>query len=332
MLVNDSSFLKILSYLDDTLGLEAKLSPLAGADALPYNLRSSYEVQELRLLNRDFLVCLAREAGQTPASIEKQMEWLERQTGRRAVYAAESLASYNRKRLIERKIPFIVPGNQLYVPDLGLDLREHIRKAKEEVKKLAPASQALVLGVILRRFEPLNTFTATGLAGRLCYSKMTMSRAIDELKTLKLVEVSGIGIHAGHRFAKTGRELWEQARPYLRSPVKKRIYLDEWSQGLDFQAGESALAKKTMIGRPQRTIWAVTSDQWNPLQSSAAIHIIPEISKDSAHVEFELWHYDPALLADKPIVDSLSLALSLSDATDERLQMAVDELLRGVSW
>ena len=169
MLVNDSSFLKILSYLDDTLGLEAKLSPLAGADALPYNLRSSYEVQELRLLDSDFLVCLTREARQTPAAIEKQMEWLERQTGQRAVYAAESLASYNRKRLIERKLPFIVPGNQLYVPDLGLDLREHIRKAKEEVKKLAPASQALVLGVILRRFEPLNTFTATGLAGRLCY-------------------------------------------------------------------------------------------------------------------------------------------------------------------
>ena len=33
-------------------------------------------------------------------------------------------------------------------------------------------------------------------------------------------------------------------------------------------------------------------DHWKHLQSPEAIHIIPEISKDSAHVEFELWHYD----------------------------------------
>ena len=129
MLVKDSFSLSFLRYLADTLGLKAKITPWAGADTFPYSLRSSYEVMELTLLNHDFLICLARDAVQTPASIEKQLEWIEGRTGRRAVYVAESLASYNRKRLIERKVPFVVPGNQLYLPDLGLDLREHIRQA-----------------------------------------------------------------------------------------------------------------------------------------------------------------------------------------------------------
>jgi len=323
---------KFLRYLEDALGIEAKLAPWEGADALPYNLRNSYEVQELRLLNTDFLICLARGPDQTPASIEKQLGWIEARAGRRAVYVSESLATYNRKRLIARKIPFVVPGNQLYLPDLGLDLREHIRKAKVAVRRLAPASQVLVLGKILRRFEPLNSFTATGLAQRMGYSKMTMGRAIDELKTLKLIEAAGEGGLAGHRFAVAGRELWEQARPCLRSPVKKRIYLDEWPQGLDFQAGESAMAGKTMLAHPQRATWAVTGEQWKMLRASPDIRITPDASKDSALAEFELWQYDPALLADEPFVDPLSLALSLGDAVDERLQMSVDELLRGVSW
>jgi hypothetical protein len=30
--------------------------------------------------------------------------------------------------LIEQKVSFIVPGNQLYLPDLGLDLREYFRQ------------------------------------------------------------------------------------------------------------------------------------------------------------------------------------------------------------
>ncbi len=29
---------------------------------------------------------------------------------------------------IAQKVPFIVPGNQLYLPDLGLDLREYFRQ------------------------------------------------------------------------------------------------------------------------------------------------------------------------------------------------------------
>ena len=43
------------------------------------------------------------------------------------------MASYERKRLIEQKVPSIVPGNQLYLPDLGLDLREYFRRRALDV-------------------------------------------------------------------------------------------------------------------------------------------------------------------------------------------------------
>jgi hypothetical protein len=66
-----------------------------------------------------------------------------------------------------------------------------------------------------------------------------------------------------------------------------------------------------MLVAPQRAIWAITSEEWKQIQTEPGLHMIPEVSKDMAHAEFEIWHYDPRLLAEKPLVDPLSLALSL---------------------
>jgi len=60
--------------------------------------------------------------------------------------------------------------------------------------------------------------------------------------------------------------------------------------------------------------------------------LIPEAAKDNAHAEFELWRYDPTLLANTDKVDSLSLVLSFQDNPDERIQMAVDDVLRKFPW
>jgi len=48
------------------------------------------------------------------------------------IYVRAQVTAYNRKRLIEQKVPFIVPGNQMYLPMLAIDLREHFRRIREE--------------------------------------------------------------------------------------------------------------------------------------------------------------------------------------------------------
>ncbi|MCK7468892.1 MAG: hypothetical protein MZU91_12730 [Desulfosudis oleivorans] len=57
-----------------------------------------------------------------------RLDKLRQLAGMPVVYVTRTLASYERKRLIEQKVPFLVPGNQLYLPDLGIDLREYFRK------------------------------------------------------------------------------------------------------------------------------------------------------------------------------------------------------------
>ena len=47
--------------------------------------------------------------------------------------------------------------------------------------------------------------------------------------------------------------------------------------------------------------------------------------EDQAAVE--LWRYDPQKLSNGPCVDRLSLAITLQDDPDERIEAAIDEML-----
>lgn len=102
--------------------------------------------------------------------------------GQLAVYVTNALASYDRRRLIEQRVPFIVPGNQLYLPDLGLDLRECFRQRVPVTEAaLSPSAQAMLITVLLR--QPLQpNWQPPKVAAALGYTPMTLSRAVKELK------------------------------------------------------------------------------------------------------------------------------------------------------
>lgn len=323
---------KAASYLREILGVEAVFTPFPDLGRLPLHIAECYEVAHCVLMGREFMALEGHDVGPTPSAMAKHADWLHQKTGLRCLFLLETVSAYERRRLIGSKIPFLAPGQQLYLPDLGLDLRERFRAPRRENLKISPAAQVVVLACLLRRLDPQSEFTGAGLARQFGYTKMTMTRALDELRQLELVACEGERRFARHRFLITGRELWEKARPVLRSPVKKRVYVDEWFAGSDFKAGESALSELTILGFRQRDTWAITAGEWKTIRTEPGPHMIPEVSKNIAHAEFEIWHYDPALLAETPLVDRLSLALSLESINDDRVRIAIDELLEGVPW
>ena len=319
-------------YLRETLGVEITWALLPDADRLPLQITETYDIGRCELHGKAFLALRAREDAPTAGVLTKHADWLHEKTGLRSLFVLGPMSAYERKRLIANRIPFLSTARQLYLPDLGIDLSERLKLKPAKLTTVSPAAQAVVLACVLRRIDPQGEFTGAGLAQHFGYTKMTMTRALDELRRAGLMAGEGIRRFARHRFLVTGRELWDRARPWLRSPVTRRVYLDEWFAGSKFRAGESALDEMTLLVAPRRAVWAVTGAQWRQMQREPGTHLIPEVAKEAAHAEFEIWRYDPDLLAEPPCVDRLSLALSLADATDERVQMAVTGLLEGVAW
>lgn len=323
----------IRAYLHQTLGVAPRVRAWAGTGKLPYFLQDAFGVQELTLLDQQILLAIDKRPDKRGlANVRGQLDKLRQLAGMPVVYVTDSLASYERKRLIEQKVPFLVPGNQLYLPDLGIDLREYFRKPPVAPDTtLSPATQAMLIAVLLRR-PWRGQWQPAELVSDLGYTAMTLSRAVKELTAAGIATLRTEGRARWLHTERTAAETWERARPLMRSPVKRRFWarpVPKWKPPHVKLAGLSALARYSMLSEPQWPSFAVSPAQWKTA-TQAGIETLPEPLLGAC--EWEIWHYNPALVPDSDTVDPLSLTLSLQGNTDERVQLALDELKERFPW
>lgn len=324
----------VLRYLHDVLGIDAPdVKPWARASELPYFLRDAFQFSALELLGQPVVLAIARaDAKQSLSEVRTWLDKVKAVAGQPAVYVTDALASYDRRRLIAQKVPFIVPGNQLYLPDLGLDLREYFRqRAPAAEAALSPSAQAMLITALLRQpwqaqWQPSKAAAALG------YTPMTLSRVVKELTATGLATAYAVGRSRWLRMDLPPEQVWERAKPALRTPVKRTVWVD--AQGTVANpprriAGLSALARYSMLSEPKWPVYALTAADWKTA-TDAGVRELPE--PEAGAQEWQLWSYSPALMPDAATVDPLSLTLSLQENADERIQLALDELKGQLPW
>jgi hypothetical protein len=317
-------------YLHDALGVSVKTTPWSGVGQLPPVLRERYRFAKAELLGlRALLVIDASPEEQSPATVRKHLDMLQSKQPAELIYVRARVTAYNRKRLIEQKVPFIVPGNQMYLPMLAIDLREHFRRIREEAPTFSPSTQVVVLHAMFR--DAGQVLIPSEMAPLLGYSAMTMTRAFDELETAKLAEVTVRGRERCLRFIGDRREIWEKAQPFLRNPVSKRLFIRRinGAEGAT-HAGLTALAHYSMLAPPAYTTYALSREEWKTLRQQHKIIEVPVQDPDVS--EIEVWWYSPARFAEHGMVDQLSLYLSLKADHDERTETALEEMMEKIEW
>jgi len=318
-------------YLHETLGVDVHPEPRDDEILLPAFFRNLYTVFEVRLLSVPCLLMIDnQEQEQSPATVRKHMDLLKTKWNGEVVYVRGRVTAYNRKRLIEYKLPFIVPGNQMYLPMLGIDLREHFRKLRKETYRFNPSTQALVIHVLLR--GSINSrYSPAEMAGILGYSAMTMTRAFDELESSSLGEIFLEGRERYLRFSDGKNDSWDKAQEYLRSPVKKRIFIEPiYAELSGPRAGFAALAEYSMMAEPTGDTIALSREDWKSFNQRHQVREIP--TREPGAMEIEVWGYAPSLFAEGEVVDRLSLYLSLKNDKDERVGDALEQMMKGLHW
>jgi DNA-binding transcriptional ArsR family regulator len=324
----------VLRYLKEVLGLEAPgVKPWARANELPYFLRDAFQFSELELLGQPVVLAIGRaDAKQSLSEVRTWLDKVRALAGQPAVYVTDALASYDRRRLIEQKVPFIVPGNQLYLPDLGLDLREYFRqRAPATEAALSPSAQAMLITALLRQ-SWLSDWQPSKVADALGYTPMTLSRAVKELTAAGLATAYTVGRSRWLRMEHPPAQAWERAKPAMRTPVKRTVWVA--AHGIvahrpSRTAGLSALARYSMLTEPKWPVYAMTAAAWKAAMD-AGVRVLPE--PEAGAQEWQVWSYSPALVPDATTVDPLSLMLSLQDNADDRIQLALDELKGQLPW
>ena len=205
---------------------------------------------------------------------------------------------------------------------------------RQRTVRLSGKSQLLFLYLLYQSMNESVPMSKAELSQRLGKSAMSTTRAVQELSDLGLIRIEESGRR--HHVVPTcsGDALYKKAKPYLIDPVKKRVFVKLEGLPDDLPlSGESALAKRSMLNPPRITCRAIDKETYKELRDWNDIERAdPTWRAKRDFIELEIWKYDPRLLARHGIVDVVSLAASLSERHDERVELAVEEMLEAYSW
>ena len=269
-------------YLKEALNISVDVQRWKNPGSFPFFIIDSYDFYKLSIFEQPCLLMVSKDSTEiTPGLIHKHYQQIQKNWHGFIIYAQASLSSYNRKRLIEHGIPFIIPRNQMYLPPLGIDLREHFRKLHDKKDKiLSPAAQAVVIYALTRQTnEKLTTYQ---LSEKLGYTLMTINRAFAELKATQIGEFFQEGRERCWTFV-SKRALWDEAIPHLRSPVKKRLWLKNHLPTI--MAGLTALSHFSLLAAPSLPVFATSAHQWETWKQLGVAELP---SQDNSEVELEM--------------------------------------------
>ena len=317
----------LLSYLELVTGYRPRIEPASRISAVPLFLRERFEFREVELFGRRIVLAVekappdelsAAEYGRTAMALKRGLE-------RDVALVMAKLPSYLRNRLVREGVPFVVPGAQMFLPMLMVDLRERFSRAASRIQnKLSPVSQLVVIHQILRKQD--SHIPLVELGSRLKYSAQAMSVAQYQLQCAKLCEVRRIGKMIFLEFPLQGKSLWQMAEPSMVSPVRKTQWV-RWGQprARAVAAGTTALSRLSMLAEDRDPTYAMRDrDLVSAFEKG---HLFGCSNRDEANARMESWKYDPWVLAENDAVDPCSLYLSLRNSGDERVQKEIKALI-----
>ncbi len=306
---------RIKNYLQKTLGIEIQ-AKAQGNRSFPAYLGWSFDFYKVILAGHHCLLALQKpEAHLTPLAIDKGVAILSARTKGTVVFACETMPAYERQRLVLRKIPFIIPNRQLYLPFLALAFSEFGTKKPRSFEALGNGAQIL----LMRWWNGFSTsFCLTEAMESTGFSKPTVLRAFDEL------EYFGVARRQGKDrrlfFLGTPWQQWVKQRDSLPSPCRRIIGLEALPPGLEaISAGTEALARRSSLNPPEWREVAIFHTDYSRNRQR-------EIPAQDAPVRLELWNYPPLPMPDGG-VDPFSLWLTLKAKQNERLQLCLEEMM-----
>ena len=308
--------LNIREYVKKMVGADVQIEPLnkAKRQALPILITNAYQLLQCQLLGAEVCLMVCKDADATPMQLKKHCAVVERALEMYAAVVLPDVKPYNMRRLVEARVNTIVPGRQLFLPSLLMDLRVQRNPVDMQGKPMPVMAQVVVLYHLQKR--NLNGMSARPIAELLGVSYPNINRAVKWLADNGFVELTP-GREKQIRFIREGKDLWEQALPVLQNPIERVLRTDRVLDA--YVCGEEALAELTMLAEPQERHWAISKQEAQPLGAN--------LDKEFGEHVVEVWRYDPKLMGENGMVDRLSLYLSLRNAEDERVRKEVKGIL-----
>lgn len=324
-------------------GISARIHPVtpAGLKWLALYIREAYNLYELNLNDTNFLLVEPlQEGGLRLLQIQKHLTTLATITEKKCILLLKELPAYLLTRLVKKRINFIVPNKQIYLPDLWMHLQKDERKETKKKDKtvLTPTAQFLLLYHLLHHHDlwQLEKYPLKDIAEHTGYRGNTITVAARELEEHQLITIKGTK-EKYIQFKLQGKELWGHVlkEGQLTTPVLKRVYVDVKPENTPLlKANATALPEYSDMNPDIQEYYAIDKNSYYTLEKANKLR---HPNPTEGQYCLEVWKYDPARLAahvhtKDEVVDPLSLYLSMQDMKDERIEMALDQIVNTFPW
>lgn len=309
---------ELRKYLNEALGLEIEYGEWLPDAELPLFLSRSASCARCAVGDIAFVAATVGNEEGLPG-IKRVHNQLGRYTDLPVVIVSETLDARQRKALVSQGVPFVVPSVQAFLPFLALAAtsREPRRYRRED--HLSSRAQAAFVALVAHpEIESAAELRrVTGL------TPSDASRALAELNEQELVVRSKSGRSILLERERDAGKLLRTAKPLLASPVGSTLHVERNTElGMLPDAGETALAARSMLTAPPIECKSVSKKRLKDLSFTEVLR--GEID-DNDTIELQVWTYEP-LVAGGKVIDDVSLALSLADSGDERVEKELNGL------
>jgi hypothetical protein len=196
---------------------------------------------------------------------------------------------------------------------------------------LTPIAQYLLLyhlqvrsieGLSARDISPLVQYSYESVTlGLTCLEDVGLCKKVQDGPRNKIIH-----------FNIKGKELWQAALPYTISPIETRIFCDNMESADKYSiCGTNALANYTRLNPDKETQIMMTAKEYRRLKAKDAFE---NSNRFDGNIMVEVWRYPVVSLKDvhPEYVDRLSLALSLQDDSDPRVEGEVKHMINEIEW
>jgi len=317
-------------YLKEVFGNQVHIRELEATQELPMYLVDKFDLLKLKIdyqSGRYILVKAKEEMVIRIETIKKQMLQIEKYTKCCPVFVFEALRLSQRNALIRARIPFIVSFYQMFIPNVVINICEKETKQKKYSATFTPSTQLVFAFLFLEEVPVIN---AHQLQEKTSLSVASINRSLTELVDRGLLRTEGNGTRKRYTMIPQ-KEYWEKGKQFLFNPVAKTYYVRQ-----DFSSHEMLMSNELALTRLSATLnpgkvwsYATNQDIFNKVPKKK---ILDEYDiYDYDYVEIEVFKYDPYVLSKgRRYIDIVSLYAQFKDSADERVQMALEELLEEV--
>ena len=286
---------------------------------LPLYIKSGYELWNSEIAGFGVLFLKIKDTSVDMRMHQNARKKIEESCACHVVLVFDRLDNKNINSLLQKHIPFIIQGKQIYLPFALVQIQTI--QNKPELKKhykLSTDADMVLVGYLDSKIH--NGMIIRDIAEIINRELRATSKALENLQVLNYITIEKVGRSKRVLFIDK-EDVYDKLKIAGTSPIQYTFFSNNDFNDNVVYSGYSALSKHTSLMDDSIKTIAINSK----FLKSMEINNI-ECEKEEAIYKVEVWDRDPSIFSNRNSVNQLYILRLLKDIDDERTEYALEEI------